>query len=166
MKAWVHTNTKPQISSTRSRGLGWRIHGSVEDTKLSTNKQLTLSRFTLIPGEEGAALRHRGRMGEPATVATWGPPKCCGPTRVSTMPVILVMEAQLAVLSSSKRLLADAGPPAVLAPAPDAAMLADAGAPAVLAPAPLAVIPRSPCIVPSGGCAGRCWRPRSRCTCS
>jgi len=40
--------------------------------------------------------------------------------------------AQLAVLSSSKRLLADAGAPAVLAPAPDAAMLADAGAPAVL----------------------------------
>ena len=43
MNAWVHTNTKPQISSTRSRGLGWRIHGSVEDTKLSTNKQHTLS---------------------------------------------------------------------------------------------------------------------------
>ena len=28
---------------TRSRGLGWRIHGSVEDTKLSTNKQHSLS---------------------------------------------------------------------------------------------------------------------------
>ena len=55
-------------------------------------------------------------------------------------PVILVMEAQLAVLSSSKRLLADAGAPAVPSPAPDAAMLADAGAPAVLAPAPLAVM--------------------------
>jgi hypothetical protein len=26
-----------------SRGLGWRIHESVEDTKLSTNKQLSLS---------------------------------------------------------------------------------------------------------------------------
>ncbi len=26
-----------------SRGLGWRIHESVEDTKLSTNKQHTLS---------------------------------------------------------------------------------------------------------------------------
>jgi len=26
----------------RSRGLGWRIHGSVEDTKLSTNKQRSL----------------------------------------------------------------------------------------------------------------------------
>jgi len=38
----VHTYTKPQTSSTRSRGLGWRIHGSVEDTKLSTNKQHTL----------------------------------------------------------------------------------------------------------------------------
>ena len=42
MNACVHTNTKPQISSTRSRGLGWRIHGSVKDTKLSTNKQHTL----------------------------------------------------------------------------------------------------------------------------
>jgi hypothetical protein len=29
-------------TSTRSRGLGRRIHGSVEDTKLSTNKQHTL----------------------------------------------------------------------------------------------------------------------------
>ena len=43
VNAWVHTYTKPQTSSTRSRGLGWRIHESVEDTKLSTNKQLTLS---------------------------------------------------------------------------------------------------------------------------
>ena len=42
MNAWVHTYTKPQTSSTRSRGLGWRIHESVEDTKLSTNKQHTL----------------------------------------------------------------------------------------------------------------------------
>ena len=38
-----HTYTKPQTPSTRSRGLGWRIHESVEDTKLSTNKQHTLS---------------------------------------------------------------------------------------------------------------------------
>ena len=45
MNAWVHTYTKPQTSSTRSRGLGWRIHESVEDTKLSTNKQHTLSLF-------------------------------------------------------------------------------------------------------------------------
>ncbi len=44
MNAWVHTYTKPQTSSTRSRGLGRRIHESVEDTKLSTNKQHTLSR--------------------------------------------------------------------------------------------------------------------------
>ena len=43
MNACVHTYTKPQTSSTRSRGLGWRIHGSVEDTKLSTNKQHSLS---------------------------------------------------------------------------------------------------------------------------
>ena len=43
----MHTNTKPQISSTRSRGLGWRMHGSVEDTKLSTNKQHSLSPFVI-----------------------------------------------------------------------------------------------------------------------
>ena len=43
VNAWVHTYTKPQTSSTQSRGLGWRIHESVEDTKLSTNKQHTLS---------------------------------------------------------------------------------------------------------------------------
>ena len=42
MNAWVHTYTKPQTSSTRSRGLGRRIHESVEDTKLSTNKQHSL----------------------------------------------------------------------------------------------------------------------------
>jgi hypothetical protein len=29
-----------------SRGLGWRIHGGVEDTKLSTNKQHSLSLIT------------------------------------------------------------------------------------------------------------------------
>ena len=34
-----------------SRGLGWRIHGSVEDTKLSTNKQHTHSAASLgTPG--------------------------------------------------------------------------------------------------------------------
>ena len=43
MNACVHTYTKQQTSSTRSRGPGWRMHGSVEDTKLSTNKQLSLS---------------------------------------------------------------------------------------------------------------------------
>jgi hypothetical protein len=37
-------------------------------------------------------------------------------------------------------MLADAGAPAVLAPAPDTVMLADAGAPAVLALVPLAVM--------------------------
>jgi len=42
VNACVHTYTKPQTSSTRS-GLGWKIHESVEDTKLSTNKQHTLS---------------------------------------------------------------------------------------------------------------------------
>ena len=51
MNACVHTYTKSQTPSTRSRGLGWRIHGSVEDTKLSTNKQHTLSQAR---GEEAA----------------------------------------------------------------------------------------------------------------
>ena len=48
MNACVHTLTKPQTSSTRSRGLGRRIHGSVEDTKLSTNKQHSLLSSTII----------------------------------------------------------------------------------------------------------------------
>ena len=52
VNACVHTYTKPQTSSTRSRGLGWRIHGSVEDTKLSTNKQHSLS----------ASSPHRARL--------------------------------------------------------------------------------------------------------
>jgi hypothetical protein len=43
VNACVHTYTEPQTSSTRSRGLGRRIHESVEDTKLSTNKQHSLS---------------------------------------------------------------------------------------------------------------------------
>ena len=43
MNACVHSHTKPQTSSKRSRGPGSRIHGSVEDTKLSTNKQHSLS---------------------------------------------------------------------------------------------------------------------------
>jgi hypothetical protein len=42
MNACVHIYTKPQTSSTRRRGPGWRIHGSVEDTKLSTNEQHSL----------------------------------------------------------------------------------------------------------------------------
>ena len=49
----MHTYTKPKTSSTRSRGLGWRIHGSVEDTKLSTNKQHSLS--LSIPKDPRAA---------------------------------------------------------------------------------------------------------------
>ncbi len=35
--------TKSQTPSTRRRGPSWRIHGSVEDTKLSTNKQHSVS---------------------------------------------------------------------------------------------------------------------------
>jgi hypothetical protein len=46
MNACVHTYTKSQTPSTRRRGPGWRIHGSVEDTKLSTNKQHSLSAQT------------------------------------------------------------------------------------------------------------------------
>ena len=42
MNACVHTYTKSQTPSTRRCGPGWRIHGSVEDTKLSTNKQHSL----------------------------------------------------------------------------------------------------------------------------
>jgi len=42
MTACVHTYTRSQTSSTRRRGPGWRIHGIVEDTKLSTNKQHSL----------------------------------------------------------------------------------------------------------------------------
>ena len=49
MNACVHIYTKPQTSSTRRRGPGWRIHVSVEDTKLSTDKQHSLS-FRPAPG--------------------------------------------------------------------------------------------------------------------
>ena len=49
VNAWVHTYTKPRTSSTRSRGLGWRIHESVEDTKLSTHKQHSLSVSSSFP---------------------------------------------------------------------------------------------------------------------
>ncbi len=45
MNACGHTYTKSQTPSTRRRGPGWRIHESVEDTKLSTNKQHTLSKI-------------------------------------------------------------------------------------------------------------------------
>jgi len=57
MNACVHTYTKSQTPSTRRRGPGWRIHGSVEDTKLRTNKQHSLlpmpfpHYFTLLPAD-------------------------------------------------------------------------------------------------------------------
>ncbi len=35
--------SRVKYTTNASRGLGWRIHGSVEDTKLSTNKQHSLS---------------------------------------------------------------------------------------------------------------------------
>jgi hypothetical protein len=63
MNACVHTYTKPQTSSTRSRGLGWRIHGRVEDTKLSTNKQHSLSlaaRSSLAIGHVPSCREWRG----------------------------------------------------------------------------------------------------------
>ena len=57
MNACVHTYTEPQTSNTRRRGLGWQIHGSVEDTKLSTNKQHTLSQDALLLCDNEAVLR-------------------------------------------------------------------------------------------------------------
>ena len=56
VNACGHTYTKPQTPSTRSRGLGWRIHESVEDTKLSTNKQHTLSARSVATGRCSTAL--------------------------------------------------------------------------------------------------------------
>ena len=56
MNACVHTYTKPRTSSTLSRGLGRRIHGSVEDTKLSTNKQQSLSK------QQQALMRTRSQL--------------------------------------------------------------------------------------------------------
>jgi hypothetical protein len=47
------------------RGPGWRIHGSVEDTKLSTNKQHTLSLSTPNPGKFGAVAE--GDLYQPET---------------------------------------------------------------------------------------------------
>jgi hypothetical protein len=79
VNAWVHTYTKPQTSSTRSRGLGWRIHESVEDTKLSTNKQHSLSTFCVStpgrPRQRGGVRAdrllggERGRAGRAVVVA-------------------------------------------------------------------------------------------------
>jgi hypothetical protein len=55
-----------ECMSGLSRGLGRRIHGSVEDTKLSTNKQHTLSLssmslwsriFTSLSGASSRSLR-------------------------------------------------------------------------------------------------------------
>ena len=65
VNAWVHTYTKPQTSSTRNRGLGWRIHDSVEDTKLSTNKQHTLGEgeYCVKGGGEEEGERERERAG-------------------------------------------------------------------------------------------------------
>ena len=42
IKRLRHVTRNNRVHSVDSRGLGWRIHGSVEDTKLSTNKQHTL----------------------------------------------------------------------------------------------------------------------------
>jgi hypothetical protein len=56
MNACVHTYTKSQTPSTRRRGPGWRIRGSVEDSKLSTNKQHTLSARSVATGRCSTAL--------------------------------------------------------------------------------------------------------------
>jgi hypothetical protein len=48
MNACVHTYMKSQTPSTRRRGPCWRIHGSVEDTKLSTNEQHSLYIYIYI----------------------------------------------------------------------------------------------------------------------
>ncbi len=68
VNAWVHTYTKPQTSSTRSRGLGRQIHESVEDTKLSTNKQHTLSEDMCYHNQVAITVRrpHRQRMSSAA----------------------------------------------------------------------------------------------------
>jgi hypothetical protein len=60
VNACGHTYMEPQTSNTRSRGLGRRIHGSVEDTKLSTNKQHCLS-----GGEQGYPARVSKVMTQP-----------------------------------------------------------------------------------------------------
>jgi len=39
----LFSSSSARSHTCESRGLGWRIHGSVEDTKLSTNKQHSLS---------------------------------------------------------------------------------------------------------------------------
>jgi hypothetical protein len=75
MNACVHTYTKPQTSSTRSRGPGWRIHGSVEDTKLSTNKQHTLSLPPYLPSHLPARTQTLPRGppgGRPGRGLRWG----------------------------------------------------------------------------------------------
>ena len=71
MNACVHTDTNPQISSTRSRGLGWRIHGSVEDTKLSTNKQHTLSPRTSVLLQTWDARHFRARLRDGVESDEW-----------------------------------------------------------------------------------------------
>ena len=75
MNACVHTYTKPQTPSTRRRGPGWQIHGSVEDTKLSTNKQHTHSLGAFVLGWPSAR-DHLARISrvdcEGGTSAQWG----------------------------------------------------------------------------------------------
>jgi hypothetical protein len=44
-------NTDRNIRNIQRRCPGWRIHGSVEDTKLSTNKQHSLSHFHVATAE-------------------------------------------------------------------------------------------------------------------
>ena len=82
VNACVHTYTKPQTSSTRSRGLGWRIHESVEDTKLSTNKQHTLTQSKVAPGSP-VGRRH---LGEHDGARLLGLLRSCRLANVSRLP--------------------------------------------------------------------------------
>ncbi len=60
-----------------NRGLGWRIHDSVEDTKLSTNKQHSLC--PCLFRRESPATRHGGTVATPKkriSVFLWDNRRC------------------------------------------------------------------------------------------
>ncbi len=113
VNAWAHTYTKPQTSSTRSRGLGWRIHESVEDTKLSTNKQHTLSKALLqaeiqssknqldsMAKKQTRRCEHQAKRQEAQEYLRdkKGPSKFCGNTHSLQMPKELVLGMPMGVL--------------------------------------------------------------------
>ncbi len=57
----------------KSRGLGWRIHESVEDTKLSTNKQHTLSSSLSVCVTAGRGILSAARTTQTSSsaISTW-----------------------------------------------------------------------------------------------